>query len=507
MKGTQVMPVKSVVALAIMVPVVALVVSAVEPEPPAAGSSTFALSRLFKANSGDSAREYVYQTAKISHGTVRRKVQTTGTVRPLVTVQVGSQLSGQVKRVFADFNASVKEGDVLAVLDDQSFSARVAQAEADLVTAEASLASQEAALKKAIANLRQAERANKRLQELADKGHSSVSQAETASRDAEVAAVEIDVTKSQIEVAKGAVLHRKALLRQAQIDLERTQIRAPIDGVVISRTVEVGQTVAASLQAPELFRIAQDLKQITIEAQVNEADIGGVQPGNPVAFKVDAHREHTFQGKVNQVRLSGVEEQSVVSYTVVISADNEDLKLYPGMTANVEIELDKRENVVRVPAEALRYQPRGAEKEQRDSKVERRLEKLDSVKEALNLTEAQVAAARKALDALATQELASKKSEQAGSQEGIKRTSSTEVIEAALTPLLTEAQTESLAKWKAGRELSDSGKIWVVGADGQPEKRSVRVGLVDDKFAELVNFESIKKGELIIVRSSLASKQ
>ncbi len=501
------MPVKSSVVLALTVPAHVLVVSAVKPDTPLFNPSTYGLSSLFKSGSASSAGEYVYQTAPISRGTVRRKVQTSGTVRPLVTVKVGSQLSGQIKSIVADFNSPVKEGDLLAVLDDKTFSARVAQGEADLVTAQAALASQEAALNKGIANQRQADRANKRLQELADKGHSALALVETASRDAEVAAVEIEVTKAQIEVARGAVLHRMALLRQAQIDLERTQIRAPIDGVVISRTVEVGQTVAASLQAPELFRIAQDLKEITIEAQVNEADIGDVEPGDLVVFRVDAHRDRTFEGKVSQVRLAGVEEQSVVSYTVIISAGNEDLKLYPGMTANVEIELDKRENVVRVPAEALRYQPRGSEKEPGSNNSDRRLAKLESLREALNLSEAQVATARAALDTLAVRELSTAKDEQGDDQGGGKRSTSTEAIEVALTPLLDEAQAAGLAKWKAGRGASKSAKIWMVGAGGQPESRSVRIGLVDDKFAELVSSKTVKEGEKVIVRSSIAPKQ
>ena len=501
------MPIKSIVVLALTVPGIALVVSAAKPDMQLFNPSTYGLSSLFKSGPATSAGEYVYQTAAISRGTVRRKVQTTGTVRPLVTVQVGSQLSGQVTRVMADFNSPVREGDVLALLDDKTFTARVAQAEADLVTVQATLASQKAALNKVIAIQLQADRANTRLQGLAEKGLGAQTQAETASRDAEVAAVEIEVSKAQIEVARGVVLHRKAVLRQAQIDLGRTQIRAPIDGVVISRTVEVGQTVAASLQAPELFRIAQDLKQITIEAQVNEADIGGVQAGDPVVFSTDSHRDRTFEGKVSQVRLAGVEEQSVVSYTVVISAANEDLKLYPGMTANVEIELDKRENVVRVPAEALKYLPRRAEKEPNGNKSDRRLAKLESLMEALSLSEAQVAAAKTALDALAAQELTAGKSEQVDDQGGGKRSTSTEVIEAALTPLFNEAQAAGFAKWKAGRETSNSAKIWIVGAGGQPKSRSVRVGLVDDKFAELVSSETVKEGEQVIVRSSIAPKQ
>ena len=216
----------------------------------------------------------VYETAAVDYGPIRKFVSTSGPVRALVTVSVGSQLSGQISELKADFNTEVKAGDELAVIDDKTFVARVAQAEADLAAAKAMLANHEAALLKAEAIERNAERLLERQQTLAGKGIAATTTLDNATRDAEVASAEVAIAKAQVENAKATIAQREAQLAQAEIDLERTRIRSPIDGTVIARTVDVGQTVAASLQAPELFKIAQDLRRIRIEAQVSEADVG-----------------------------------------------------------------------------------------------------------------------------------------------------------------------------------------------------------------------------------------
>lgn len=498
------MPFKSLLVLSI--PAAAVAVLAASPD--AARRYGLELENLpgLSKLAGQSKTEqslFTYQTGALSNGTVRRRVQTSGTVRPLVTVQVGSQLSGQIKQVLTDFNAPVKEGDVMAILDDKTFAARVDQAAADLATAEAELVSQTAALEKVEANLRQAERANDRLQALSDKGITAKATADTATRDADVAKAEIAVTKAQIDVAKGRLLNKRAALRQAEIDLVRTQIRAPMDGTVISRTVEVGQTVAASLSAPELFRIAQDLKKIIIEAQVSESDIGGIEAGDPVTFHVDAYRDKAFKGKVNQVRLAGNEERGVVSYTVVVEAANDDLKLYPGMTATVEIELDKRSEVARIPAEALRYKPVDQAKETAESKSARRQEKLEELTETLGLSDEQTKIARKALEDLAVQEEAAANAKKQGHSDTKKNFSSTEAIELALKSSFSPEQTARFAEWKSGRLASRRAQVWVVGGSGKPEARTLRIGLVDDKFAEVLAANKLKPEDQIILRSSL----
>jgi HlyD family secretion protein len=493
---------------------------------PAAAAAYFSLPQDLKAQilalrPGASAPvqpAFVYDTAPVSKGAVRKRVQTSGTVRPLVTVLVGSQLSGQIKTLKADFNSEVKEGDILALLDDKSLVSRVEQAAADLEMAKAQLANQQAALEKATSVLRQAERASGRAQELNTRGITAQVQLDTAVRDAEVARAEISVAKAQIDSARANVVQRNAMLTQAKIDLERTQIRAPIGGIVVSRTVEVGQTVAASLQAPELFRIAQDLKRIRIEALVNEADVGGVAKGNPVTFRVDAYPGRMFNGKVSQIRLSATEEQSVVTYTVVIEATNEDMKLYPSMTANVEIETDKRENVLRVPAEALRYRPRGTaaapEATAKEDRADRQKSRLEDIAAKIGLSAEQISAGRERLAALdkadgkkpprgeARSEVArdAVATEKSGKDGDKKRTSNADKLIAALDPVLSDAQRAALAEWKDERAETTPGLIWSLGADGRPTLRHVRIGLNDGKFAEVAD-GTLTDGEPLIVRS------
>lgn len=296
-----------------------------------------------------------YQTATVNRGAINRTVSGIGVARPLVSVLVGSQLSGQIAEIKADFNSEVRAGDVLAVLDDQLLATRVAQAEAELEMARATLATGESSLAKALAVVRQSEGTLNRQQILERGSNTTKASVDNATRDLAVARSEAEVARAQIKNAMATIRHREAVLDQAKIDLERTRIRAPIGGIVISRMVEQGQTVAASLQSPELFRIAQDLKRMNIEAQISEADIASVRYGNAATVTVEAHPETVFKGVVSQVRLSPTVDQNVVTYTVVIGIDNASLQLLPGMTANVKIETERRVNVVRVPLDALRY--------------------------------------------------------------------------------------------------------------------------------------------------------
>src|SRR5262245_16814663 len=223
---------------------------------------------------------FTYEVAEVSQGPIRKLVATSGPVRALVTVSVSSQLSGQIRDLKVDFNSEVKAGDDLAIIDDKTFAAKVAQANADLVAARATMVNTEAALAKAEAIERNAKRLLQRQDALASKGIAATTTLDAATRDADVAKAEIELAKAQLENSKATIAQREAQLLQAQIDLDRTRIRSPIDGTVISRTVDVGQIVASSLQAPELFKIAQDLRSIRIEAQVNEADVGAVSAGN-----------------------------------------------------------------------------------------------------------------------------------------------------------------------------------------------------------------------------------
>ncbi len=302
------------------------------------------------------------ETAAINTGDIIRTVATSGSVRPLITVEVGSQVSGQIQEIYVDFNSPVVKDQLLALIDPQSFESRVLQSRADLRVAVSNVVVQQANIDRAKANLRRARLEYERAEPLAKKGTLSISELDTALADFESAKADLTMAEAQHVNALATQDQRKASLESAEIDLERTKIRSPINGVVIERAVDPGQTVAASLSSPLLFNIAQDLAEIQIEANVDEADIGNVHEDNEVTFSVDAFPDLEFTGQVNQVRLAPNESNNVVTYTVIITAGNPDLKLLPGMTAIVEIVTGKSENVLRVPNEAIRFKPAAGSK-------------------------------------------------------------------------------------------------------------------------------------------------
>lgn len=270
-----------------------------------------------------------YRTAAIDRGDVTRVVSATGALQPLVSVNVGSTVSGPVLSVDVDFNARVRRGQVLARLDPQSFQQRVTQAQAALSQAQAQLAVAEADYLRYV-----------RLQQAGFASDQLIAQ-QRAARD----------------TARAAVQQARAALASARVDLDRSVIRSPINGVVVDRQVNVGQSVAASFQAPTLFVIAQDLSQLQANISVDEADIGEISEGQAATFTVDAFPDRQFEARVAQVRQQGVSDQGVVSYTVVLRAPNPDRRLLPGMTANAEIVIERRGDVLRVPNAALRFRP------------------------------------------------------------------------------------------------------------------------------------------------------
>lgn len=488
-----------------------------------------------------------YDTVQLSKGAIRKLVSTSGPVRALVTVSVGSQLSGQIQKLDADFNSEVKENDVLATLDDKTFAAKVAQAKADLAMAKAQLTNQEATLLKSEAVLKNADRVAGRQQALANKGIAATVTVDTAQRDMEVAKAEIAVAKAQIESAKAQIEQRNAQLQQAEIDLERTRIRSPINGTVISRTIDVGQTVAASLQAPELFKIAQDLRRIRIEAQVNEADVGAIAEGNTVEFTVDAYPERKFRGKVTQVRLAATELQNVVTYTVIIEADNDDRQLFPGMTANVQIESATRDGVARIPVDALRFKPRGTAPTssggapavaqpgpggggggQRGSpeERERRMAELaEQLKNDVGFTDEQIAKVREALAQGRGQggrgggaggpggpggggrPQAEGGEGSDGQQRDMSQVRARMIarVNDAVAAVVTPDQRARFESWKRGRESARTANIWLLDASNQPVSRQIRVGIADDQFVEVLGAQ-LKPEDRIVVRQREAKK-
>ncbi len=284
-----------------------------------------------------------YATVPVERGALIATVSATGTLNPLITVQVGSQVSGTIEKLNADFNSRVKKGEVIAQIEPSLFEAQVAQAEANLASATASAAKAEVAIEDA-------------KRELARMTHLR-SQRMVSAKDLDTAQFAYKSALADAKVREAAVAQAKAALQQAKVNLAHTTIYAPIDGVVLSRDVDVGQTVAASFQAPTIYTIAQDLTRMQIATQVDEAFIGRVKAGEAATFTVFAYPGRTFRGEVAQVRLNPTVESGVVKYDCIIHVDNKDLALKPGMTATVAIEVAQRKNVLKVPNTALRYIP------------------------------------------------------------------------------------------------------------------------------------------------------
>ena len=485
---------------------------------PVAAAGVALVWMLAPGTSGRSA--IVYDTTPASKGPLRKIVSTSGPVRALVTVSVGSELSGQVDEVRVDFNTEVSPGDVLATIDDKTFVSRVAQAEADLAVAEAALVNQKAVLQKARAVDDLAVRNVERQTGLAAKGHSAQAALDAAIRDAAVAKAEIAVAEAQIASAQATIKQRAAALDQARIDLERTAIRSRIEGTVISRMVDPGQTVAASLQAPELFKIAQDLSRIRIEAEVNEADVGMVAEGNSATFTVDAYPDRQFEGRVTQVRLAATEISNVVTYTVIIEAENEGRRLFPGMTANVVILSAERDGVLRVANDAFRFRPRPGTVPETAGRAgprgggggggDRAGRLVERLKADVALTEAQEAQVREVMEGLAREARDAPQPSgmvigpgpggPGGGGGSAFRQRATSRIEQALAPTLSAEQRVAFHRWKEGRENTRFATVWVLGPNGQPEQRAIRTGMADDQFTEVLG-GNLAEGDAVIVRA------
>jgi HlyD family secretion protein len=342
-----------------------------------------------------------YITARVDRGDIDSTVTTTGNLNAVITVQVGSQVSGNIIALYADFNTKVKKGQLVAEIDPAPFKAAVeqstatlnaagagvltaqatlARSQSDLATANANVVSQEANVVKAQSAVELARLENERRQVMVKEGITSQEDADTvkasyeqavagvnaaqAAVDASKASVEsaskaVDVAQDQLSQARAVVAQDQAALDQAQLNLAHTRILAPVDGTVESRNMDIGQTVAASFQAPVIFLIAQDLTKMQVDTNVDESDMGPIRVSQPVSFTVDAYPGQTFRGRVAQIRQAPINVQNVVTYDVVVEVSNLDLKLFPGMTANVIISTGHVSNALRIPKAALRFHPRG----------------------------------------------------------------------------------------------------------------------------------------------------
>lgn len=501
---------------------------------------------------GGAANEPAYRTAALDHGRITAAVRATGTLTPVTTVLVGSQLSGQIVEILVDYNSQVKAGQIVARLNSDQIRTRRDAAQADLEQAKADLIVKRAQLERArtartkadsvirdieaqrdrtTAQLTDAKRTFDRQNELFSRSTGSQqnldtartqveiqtatlasNEAQLASARAELKGLDADIQLAEGQVQSGVALigSREAKLRDILIDLERTDIRSPVDGVVVQRQVDLGQTVAASLSAPTLFQIAQDLRTIDIYANIDEADVGRLKPGQPVSFTVNAYPNRSFQGRVEMVRLGAQTIQNVVTYTGVIRVENRDMALLPGMTANLQVVTEDRPDALRVPNAALRFRPAGTatmatipaagagpegERGPRAGAVLR--ERIE--------TELQPTAEQK-------QAIAEILKERRGSREAMAGLSQEErraAFRAARTELVAKIgavlDPERRAKFEAIMREGGAaprqgvpGRVYVLDEAGQPKPVPVMLGPTDGAFTELLGGD-VKDGTPVVI--------
>jgi HlyD family secretion protein len=298
-----------------------------------------------------------YLTAKVQRGEIRDEVDATGTVNAVITVQVGSQVSGTIAQLNADFNSRVHKGEIIALIDPSALQGALLQATADLENAKASVVVALADSAKAAAVLAQAQADADRARSMAKTNVITQQELDQATVNLASARAGADAATASVLQARAQVSQKDAALAVARTNLGHTVIRSPIDGVVVARNVDVGQTVAASLQAPTIFTIAQDLTKMRVYAKVDESDVGRIRPGQTLTFKVDAYPKDVFRGLLSQIRMNPTTVQNVVTYDAVIDFENADLKLFPGMTAYVAIPVASVEDAVKLPNAALRFRP------------------------------------------------------------------------------------------------------------------------------------------------------
>jgi len=397
-----------------------------------------------------------YDTVKLERGNVVARVTATGTLSALVTVQVGSQVSGRISELFADYNSPVKKGQKLAKLDPRGFQASVQQASASLASARGNHA-------KAQAQAANTKAQYERAKQLAEKKLIAESELDTARANMLVSQADILSTQGSIEMAT-------ANLNQARINLAYTDIISPVDGIVISRAVDVGQTVAASLQAPVIFTIAEDLRKMQVNTSVAEADVGKLEPQMPASFTVDAFPNIQFKGTVRQIRNAPVTVQSVVTYDAVIDVENPDLKLRPGMTATVTFTYSNRESVLRVPNAALRWKPPADAAASSSAGRGRRPREGGDQPSGAPSGEAPAGSASGQAPAAA----ASGEAPGGGRGRGRMR--------------------------DGGGPPSDRKTVYVL-RDGQPKRIPVRIGISDGSFTEITD-GPLEEGDLVITGSS-----
>jgi HlyD family secretion protein len=492
-----------------------------------------------------------YRRARIERGPLTAAVSATGSLNAVTTVQVGSQVSGQIKELLADFNTVVRRGQVIARIDPAAFEAKVNQAGAELEAAQAAVLNQQAQVERSRADLenvraahaearaqtvraqvavaearrdldRKVELARRELiarseHDTAQAAHDSAVAALDATRAKEQAALaaigsaqaQLRVADAQLTSAQAQVRQKQAALRQAEVDLQHTAIRAPVDGVVVSRQVDVGQTVAASLQAPVLFTIAQDLTEMQVDTSVDEADIGRIGLDAPAVFSVDAFPGRTFTGRVGQIRKAAQVVQNVVTYTVVVAVDNPDGRLLPGMTANVKVIVAQKPSVLKVPNAALRFRPPGDVGERADAAagggpdLAGRPPSVAEIREqlvkALTLTPEQQARLDPILEDSRQQMAALRASPVSAEARQQQLPRIRETTRAKIRELLSPGQQARYDELTASEGRGGTpGRVFVLGPDGKPAGVALTLGLSDGSATEILG-GALAEGQEVLV--------
>ena len=492
----------------------------------------------------DSEASVKYRTVKVERGSLATYVTANGTINPVITVLVGSQVSGTIQKLYADYNSRVKKDQLIAQIDPAIFQAQVSQARAklenaraaflnahaDIATAKANIESNKANVIKSKVAVDDTKRNLDRSLELFRRNLISASERDSAQTAQDSARAQLEASQAQqkaseaqldsahakMESARAQIKQAEAELELAQVNLDHTKILAPVNGIVISRNVDVGQTVAASLQAPTLFTIAQDLTDMQVDTNVSEADIGRVAVGQEATFTVDAFPNFTFRGKVTDIRNAPLTVQNVVTYDVVILVKNPELKLRPGMTANASILVAQRESVLKIPNSALRFRPEFAKKEASpptkgaaapaapspsSATGEQILERL---KAELKLTPEQQAGISRILKDAQSEILAARKA--GGAEEA--RNKAKELRTAnrlKIRSLLTEDQKKKFDQLDQRPESSPAPaqgfKVWVPAPDGKPVPVDITTGISDGSYTEVAS-GVLKEGQEVIVEAA-----
>src|SRR6202171_6385946 len=408
----------------------------------------------FGLNHGTAVQHF---TAKVERGEIDDVVEATGTINAVITVQVGSQVSGTIAKLNVDFNSRVHKGDIVALIDPALFQGALLQASADLDNAKANVVAAKANLEKAKASSQQTKADYDRTAQLTTDKITSQQQLDLARANYDSANAAVGAAAANVTQAEAQVSQKAAALKVAQPHLNYTVIRSPIDGTVVARNVDVGQTVAASLQAPTIFTIAQDLTKMLVYAKTDESDVGNIKLGRPVTFKVDAFPKDTFHGRVAQVRMNATTVQNVVTYDTIVEFNNPELKLFPGMTAYVTIPVATAQNVVKLPNAALRYKP-----------------------------------AMSAEETLAIYK-------QYGIEVDQRQRASASADQAAERSVPQGGGTGNLPR----TPRADTAVVWKLHLDGSMEPGKVSLGITDHSFTEVASLikGELKEGDEVIIRS------